>query len=293
MRGQSPMRDRTAVVTGAARGVGAEVARGLVRRGARVALLGHEEAELHRLAEWADGRAVAVPVDVTDESGMAEAAARVRRRLGPPSVVVANAGIAAGGPLSTTDPQLWERIVRVNLVGSMLTARVFLPDLCATRGYYLLVSSTAALGAAPLMSAYCASKSGSEAFAHALRAELSDRGVAVGVGYLNWTDTDMIRAADRHPTMRLLRGAMPWPSGRVHPAGQAAERLVQGIERRSTAVYTPRWLWGVRAVRGFLPGVVARGAALRLSEDGTHMSDRPATGLLGAGGRADDTVRRR
>ncbi|MFB7288530.1 SDR family NAD(P)-dependent oxidoreductase [Actinacidiphila glaucinigra] len=71
----------------------------------------------------------------------------------------------------------WRRIVEVNLVGSALTARAFLPQSPATRGYYLWVSSLVAIGAATLTYAHCGSRSGVEAFTHSLRAEVARRGV--------------------------------------------------------------------------------------------------------------------
>lgn len=205
----SPLAERTIVVTGAARGVGAAVAREAARRGARVALVGHEKTALDAVAASLPGPALALEADVTDLPALEAAAGTVRDRLGPPSAVVANAGIAEGGALLATDPAAWRRVIDVNLTGSAQTARAFLPDLLATAGYFLQVASLAAIGAAPLMSAYCASKAGVEAFAHSLRAEVAHRGVAVGIAYLNWTDTDMIRDADRYDVLRELRLHMP------------------------------------------------------------------------------------
>ncbi|MGW2787464.1 SDR family oxidoreductase [Streptomyces populi] len=283
---EGPLSGRTAVVTGAARGLGSETARALVRRGARVALLGLEEEELARTAATLPGDSVRWwRVDVTDTDAMEETAARVRSRLGPPSVVIANAGVAGTGPFLDSDPRVWRRIVEVNVVGSAVTARVYLPDLLRTRGYYLQVSSLAALGPAPFMSAYCASKAGAESFAQVLRAEVAHRGVGVGVAYPSWADTEMIRAGDGFAALRALRSALPWPASRTHPATQVAERLVRGVERRSAAVYPQQWVRGVRFVRPWLPPLVvlrARRLARRLDEDG-GVED---SGLLGAGGEA-------
>jgi short-subunit dehydrogenase len=292
MSGTSPLQGRTAVVTGAARGIGAEVARGLARRGARVALLGLEEEALRRTADTLPGRPAVWPVDVTEEPAMRDAAEQVRRHLGRPSVVVANAGVAAGGSLPRSEPAVWRRVIEVNLVGSSVTARAFLPDLLATRGYYLQVASLAALGAAPLMSAYCASKAGVESFAQALRAEVAAQGVDVGIAYVGWTDTDMIRAAEEGTTVRAVRGAMPWPASRMHTAEQVAERLVRGTERRTASVYTPAWQRAVQVARGLLPAVVTRAAPRRLGGR-RDVLDFPPTGLLGAGGAADEARWRR
>ncbi|KEF08920.1 MULTISPECIES: short-chain dehydrogenase/reductase [Streptomyces] len=284
-----PLLGRTAVVTGAARGLGAHMARSLVRRGADVALLGLEEDELERVAAGLPGHAAHWPVDVTDEDAMDRAAALVQRRFGPPSVVVANAGVVAGGPFLDTDPAVWRRVVEVNLIGSAVTARAFLPALLSTRGYFLQVASLAALGPAPMLSAYCASKSGVETFAQVLRAELAHRGVGVGVGYLSWADTEMVRASDRRAAMRELRAHLPWPASKTYDAAPVADRLVRGIERRSAAVYAQPWLRAGQVVRAVLPGIVTEGsrrAFLRLA----GRADLTATGLLGAGGRAAEAA---
>ena len=287
----SPLSGRTVVVTGAARGLGAAMACAMAGRGARVALLGHEKALLQAVAAALPGPALAVEADVTDPDALAAAAHTVRTRLGRPSAVVANAGIAEGGPFLASTANAWSRVVEVNLIGSAHTARAFLPDLLDTAGYFLQVTSLAAIGAAPLMSAYCASKAGAEAFAHSLRAEVAHRGVGVGIAYLNWTDTDMIRDADRYAVLRELRTAMPGPASRVHPVETVAARLVRGLERRRTAVYAPAWLRLTQPVRAALPPVVLRVARRALPR---LEAEEPVeyTGPLGAGGLADSGARR-
>lgn len=282
----APLSGRTAVVTGAARGIGRAVAHLLAARGAKVALLGLEPEELESAAAGVPGPAHAWCVDVTDEAALRRTAEEVAERFGPASVVVANAGVAAGGPFMEASMATWRRIVEINLVGSALTARAFLPQLLTTRGYYLQVSSLAAMGAAPLMSAYCASKSGVEAFTHSLRAEVAHRGVGVGVAYMSWTDTEMIRDAQCHAATRELRGLMPWPASRTYTAEATAQRLVRGIEHRSAAVYVQPWLRGVQAVRTLLPGLVTWRARYTMG-DLEERGDVTDTGLLGQGGRAD------
>ncbi|MFI6979176.1 SDR family oxidoreductase [Embleya sp. NPDC050154] len=283
-----PLAGRVAVVTGAGRGLGAAVAVGLAERGAVVALLGHNARSLERVARSLPGRADWWEVDVTDDAAMHRTAAQVRERLGAPSVVVANAGVAEGGPFAESDPATWRRVIEVNLIGSSITARAFLPDLLASRGYYLQIASLAAMGASPMMTAYCASKAGVESFAHALGAELAHEGVGVGVAYLNWTDTDMIRDADQHPVLRELRAHMPRPARKVYPVRTVASRMVRAVERRSCAVYAPAWLRALQPVRAALPPLVTRLARTELPRLAAHHTF-DATGLLGAGGR-DDTA---
>ncbi|MEV0257353.1 short-chain dehydrogenase/reductase [Streptomyces sp. NPDC050732] len=287
----SPLRGRTVVVTGAARGLGAALACELARRHARVALLGHERAALAAVAGALPGPALALEVDITDPAALHTAAETVRARLGRPSVVVANAGIAQAGPIETADPASWRRVIDVNLTGSAFTAQAFLPDLLHTRGYHLQIASTAALGAVPLLSAYCASKAGAEAFAHALRAETAHRGVAVGIAYLNWTGTEMIRDIHTHPALRAPRLLLPPPARRILPTDQVAARLARAVEQRRTAVYIPAWARLAQAGRAGLPPLVTRLARARFTRRQPGLP-RTQTGLLGPGGLADQAARR-
>ncbi|WP_406865541.1 SDR family oxidoreductase [Streptomyces sp. HUAS MG47] len=285
-----PLAGRTVVVTGAARGLGAALSRALDDRGARLALVGLERQGLEEVAASLRQEAVCWETDVTDDLAMAETARQVRARLGPVSAVVANAGIAEGGPFADSEPAVWRRVIEVNLIGSAATARSFLPDLFVTHGYYLQVTSLAAMGTSPFMSAYCASKAGAESFAHALRAEVAHKGVAVGIAYLNWIDTDMVRDAERYAVLRELRAHMPPPARKVRPADSVAEHLADAVDRRRASVYVPAWLRAVQPVRALLPPIVTHLARTELPRlERTEQLE--ATGLLGAGGRADDRRR--
>ena len=264
-KADSGLRGKVAVVTGAARGIGGSLALELSRRGASVALVGLEPAELSAIAERCAALSAARGwvADVTDHDRMGQVAAEVAAHFGGVDVVVANAGIAIGGPFAEADPAEFDRVITVNLIGSAGTARAFGPALAASGGYFLQVASLAAMAPAPLMAAYCASKSGVEAFAHVLRAEVAHRGVAVGVAYLSWTDTDMVRGADADPIMADLRVRLPWPANRTAPLQPAVERLAAGIARRSPHIYAQPWVRLLQWMpRGALPALVsARGAA--------------------------------
>lgn len=282
----APLRGRVAVVTGAARGIGEALARRLSTEGMAVALLGREAHTLRTAASALRGPALCVEADVTDPEALDRAAREVAAELGTASVVVANAGVAAGGPFRLTDADLWRRVVDVNLVGSANTARAFLPHLTRTRGYFLQVASTAAFGSAPLMSAYCASKAGAESFAQALRGEVEPDGIAVGIAYLHWTGTDMLTGLDDHPVLRALRARQPGFARRVHSPEQVAEWLATGVARRAAHVYAPPWLRWCQPLRPLFPSLVARVARRELRR--TSTADLAAgTGVMGEGGRAD------
>ncbi|MCM2390006.1 SDR family oxidoreductase [Streptomyces albipurpureus] len=281
---------QVAVVTGAARGVGELLAHRLSARGAKVALVGLEPDGLKGVSGRLTAESDWWEVDITDHQAMERVAQEVKARFGKVDIVVANAGVAAGGPFGESDPMAWRRVIEVNLIGSAVTGRAFLPVLRESRGYFLQIASLAAIAPAPLMTAYCASKSGVEAFAHSLRAEVGHLGVRVGVAYLSWTDTDMVRGADQDEVMRELRRRLPWPANRTYPPGPAVDRIVAGIERRSAHVYGQWWLRGMQPVRGYLPsliGVVGRREMKRFEPRLAAVS----RGLVGAGGAADEASR--
>ncbi|NSC22199.1 SDR family oxidoreductase [Streptomyces albus subsp. chlorinus] len=285
---------QVAVVTGAARGVGALLARKLSARGAKLALVGLEPDELKRVGASLHGESAHWYTDVTDHEAMAQVAQEVKARFGKVDITVANAGVAAGGPFVDSDPVAWRRVIEVNLIGGAVTGRAFLPVLEESRGYFLQIASLAAITPAPMMTAYCASKSGVEAFAHSLRAEVGYKGVGVGVGYLSWTDTDMVRGADADDVMRDVRKRLPWPTNKTYPLGPAVDRIVAGIERRAPHIYGQWWLRAIQGVRGCLPPLVGgplgqremRAVAPRIAASGGV-----PTGLVGAGGEADEKAR--
>jgi len=288
MRRARDLAGQVVVITGAARGIGALTARRLAAHGAQVALLGLEPAGLARECAACGPAARWWEVDVTDERALADTARDVRAAYGRVDVVVANAGIAIGGPFLHSDARAFSRVIEVNLLGSVATARAFLPALLDSRGYLLQVASLAALAAAPMMAAYCASKSGAEAFAQAVRAEVAHHGVQVGVAYLSWIDTDMVRGADENPVLREVRAGLPLFARRTYPPEAAAEALVRGIARRAPRVYAQRWLPPVQLARGVLPLIPPRFATAALpGMESRWLASGARAEPVGAGGAAD------
>ena len=281
---------KVVVITGAARGLGAELARQVSRQGARVALLGLEPTVLAEVGRQCPGSGT-WEVDVTDGEALARVAAEVEKRLGPADVVVANAGIATGGPLLLSDATSYDRVIEVNLLGSVRTVRAFLPQVVRTRGYVLQIASLAALAPAPMMGAYCASKSGVEAFAHCLRAEVRHHGVDVGVTYLSWTDTDMVRGADERGLGD--RSQLPGVLGKTYPLGPTVARIVDGITRRAPHIYGQKWVRSLQYLRAAIPSIVARSPRQEAIEAEQRIREAgpAATTPVGAGGAADAQAR--
>jgi NAD(P)-dependent dehydrogenase (short-subunit alcohol dehydrogenase family) len=244
----TPVAGQVVFITGAARGLGAALARRLAGRGARLALCGIE-AELGRsVADQCGPEAAWFDADVTDMAQLQAAAAAARERFGRIDVVVTNAGIGPVGAVETIAPDAFERTIEVNLLGTWRTVRATIDHVVESRGYVLTVASVAAVLRAPFSAHYSASKAGVEAFADCLRLELEGAGVAVGTAYFSFIDTDMARVAleseEGRLMDRLMRGG---PLNRAYPIDRAIDALVDGIEQRRRRVVYPPWLWGMVA----------------------------------------------
>jgi NAD(P)-dependent dehydrogenase (short-subunit alcohol dehydrogenase family) len=256
----SPLNNRVVFITGAARGIGAETARRVAARGARVALAGLEPELLEKVtAELGAERHAWFECDVTDQAGVDAAVAGTVERFGRIDVVVANAGIANRGTVAVSPVADVARTIEVNLLGVVRTVGAALPHVIETRGYCLLVASAAAFSAAPGMAAYCASKAGVEQFGNALRLEVAHKHVGVGVAYMSWIDTDLVRdVRDDVPTFEESIKRLPGPLGSVLPVGDCADAFVEAIEHRREQVYVPKSLKRLRTLRGALAGPIGR-----------------------------------
>lgn len=185
---------RVVLVTGAARGIGAATARFAAARGARLSLVGLEPDALAALAT----------------------------ELGP-----------GHGTVAVTPADALAPTIEVNLLGVVRTVRAALPHVVARRGSILVIALAAAFTVLPGMAAYCASKARAEQFANGLRLELACAGVAVGVAYPSWIDTDLTRdLADDLGAVRTVFARLPGPLAATTAVEACAEALVDGIERR-------------------------------------------------------------
>ena len=231
---------RRVLITGAARGIGAALARRLHERGARLALAGLEPELLEGVAAEC-GDAPWRHCDVGDRVRVEEAVGELAGTFGGLDVVVANAGIAAQWPVLDGDPEVLEATLRVNLLGTYHTLRAAGPHVAHPRGYALPIASLAAAVHLPLLGAYSASKAAVEALGDTLRIELRHTGAKVGVAYFAELDTDMTRRGFGTDAAAVLQGARGAITG-VAPLSSAVDALERGIARRSRRVYAPRWV---------------------------------------------------
>jgi NADP-dependent 3-hydroxy acid dehydrogenase YdfG len=175
----SALAGRTALVTGASRGIGAAVARRLAADGARVALLARSETTLRALAKELGRGAIAIPCDLREPSAAEVAAAALREiALDAPDIIVNNAGAFLIAPVHETTVDAFREMLEVNLVGPFSIVRRFLPAMRARgSGHVVTIGSIADRATFPGNAAYAASKYGLRALHEVLRTELRGTGV--------------------------------------------------------------------------------------------------------------------
>jgi short-subunit dehydrogenase len=168
------LRGRNALLTGAAGGLGAYIARALAAEGVNLALSDLPEASLDRLLEELGGkvRAESVPADLTIREEAEGLVARAEQALGPLDILVNNAGLEFSGDFQELAPEEIEALVQVNLLATMLTTHAALPGMRERgRGHVVNIASMAGKALAPNLAIYSASKHGVVGFTHSLRAE--------------------------------------------------------------------------------------------------------------------------
>lgn len=249
----STLAGRRVLITGAARGIGAALAKRLHARGCLVALAGIEPDELRAVA--ADcGDAPWRECDVRDPAATERAVAGLAETLGGLDVVVANAGTAKQLPLLGGDPDVLAQMMRVNVLGTYHTLRAAGPYISHSNGYALPIASLAAGVHLPLMGAYSASKTAVEALGNTLRIELAHTGARVGVAYFAELDTEMTRRGFGTAAARALTGGGSLTP--VTPLEVGIDALERGIARRSRRVCAPWWVAPLLPIRMAVQRVV-------------------------------------
>jgi NAD(P)-dependent dehydrogenase (short-subunit alcohol dehydrogenase family) len=257
---------RTALVTGAASGIGRVRALALARRGADLALcdvdaegLAATEREVVALGR----QVLARRVDVADANAMAEFADAVHGRVEAVDLLVNNAGVGIGGSFLDTTLEDWEWIVGINLRGVVHGCHYFLPPMLrrARGGHVVIVSSAAGYVASDVLAAYCATKFAVLGLAEALEQDLRRHGIGVTAICPGVIDTPITRNA-------RLRGPMDSVANRQrmiatyqrrrYPPERVADRILRAVQRgRVVAPVSPE-AWALYYLKRFAPWLVRR-----------------------------------
>lgn len=218
--------NKHAFITGASRGIGAAIARALANDGWRLTLTGREAPSA--LASELD--ALAVAMDQTDAESIASAFAAARAAQGAVTVLVNNAGAVETAPFAKTTPDLWQRMLAVNLTGPYLCCQAALADIRAAgaSGRIVNIASTAALKGYAYVSAYAAAKHGVLGLTRSLALELAKSGATVNAVCPGYTETDIVRDGIANVVAKTGRSEAEARAGFTH--GNPQGRLVQPEE---------------------------------------------------------------
>jgi len=224
---KATLRGHTALVTGGSRGIGAAISKALAQAGVAVAINYRERAdEANKLVETiakANGRAVAIPADVSQTSAVAQMVERVKSELGPIDILINNAGIAITRGIDDLSEADFDQTIAVNLKSVFLCTHAVLPMMRARQwGRIVNISSGAARGAGSIGPHYNASKAGIEGLTRGYAARLVKEGVTVNAVAPSLIETDMMRGQE-NLVSRI-------PLGRFGRADEVAQAVVMLLD---------------------------------------------------------------
>jgi len=255
-----------AIITGASRGIGRATARALHRHGATVGLVSRSPGELEELAQELGSRAGIATADVADRDQVEAAIAHLAATLGPVDILVNNAGIGAYASVLEEAPDTFERLMRVNYLGTVYATLAVLDGMVARRkGHIVNVASSAGRLGAPFEAAYSASKFAVVGMSESLAAEMHPFGVAVSLVNPGPVDTDFTKA----------RGV---PFQRSVPRPVSPERVallvVRAVEDDRFEQTIPRWLRSGSIARAIVPNLYRRGLFRDSAKDAALLVQR-------------------
>ncbi|AZV43424.1 3-ketoacyl-ACP reductase [Peribacillus asahii] len=228
---------KTALITGAGRGIGKATALALAKEGVNLGLIGLNMTNLEELSselQQFDIKVSAASADVSDLEAVNHAVAHIKSELGDIDILVNNAGIAKFGGFLELTPEEWERIIRVNLMGVYNVTRAVLPDMIERKsGDIVNISSTAGQKGAPVTSAYSASKFGVLGLTESLMLEVRKHNIRVTALTPSTVATDLAYEAN------LISGN----AENVMKPEDLAELLVAGLKLNPRVVVKTAGLW--------------------------------------------------
>lgn len=260
----------TAVVTGASRGIGRAAAEELHRRGASVGLVARSAADLEALAGHLGGRAAVAVADVADREAVTAAFEQLSAELGPPDILVNNAGMGAYASVLEESAETYERLMRLNYLGTVYATLAALETMVARRrGHIVNVASIAGRLGAPFEAAYSASKFAVVGLSESLAAEVRPFGVSVSLVNPGPVDTNFTEARGVPFQRKVPRPIRPERVAHAIAGAVEADRFEQTI---------PRWLRAGSIVRAVAPQLYRRALARDSARESASLLRRLTSG---------------
>lgn len=246
--------DRSVLITGAASGLGAAMARRFHAAGWSVSIADRDADGAQSLAAELGEGARAVSMDVTSSDDWE----RAREQVGVPDVLINNAGVAVGGSLEETPLEDWRWVIDIDLMGVVIGCKTFAPGMRQRgSGHIVNVASFAGLAGAPQINAYGTAKAGVVAMSEMLRTELAPAGVHVSAlcpAFVRTRLTETMRAPDSGYHKRVER----WMDNSGVTVEDVAETVYRAVEKPRFLLLThgnTRWLWRLKR---WFPGLYFR-----------------------------------
>lgn len=208
--------DKVIFITGASSGIGEALALELAKRGAILGLLARRESLLRDLAAKCERKGKAArefPCDITDETGVKDAADELRNEFGKIDILIANAGIGGGAKhAKDIKPQDFRRVIDTNLIGAMNSVTAVLPEMIDRgKGHLVAVSSLAGYRGLPKSAAYCASKAAMTAYFESVRLDVKNKGIDVTIIQPGFIKTPLTSGrANKMPFLMELEDSIPY-----------------------------------------------------------------------------------
>jgi short-subunit dehydrogenase len=260
------LRDKVVLVTGASRGIGAEIARQAAHHGAKCALLARTQGDLDRLRDEIGGGCAAAVADVADRAQVDAAVKKLTEEVGAIDVAVVNAGVGLHGPFIDADVADLDRVMRINYLGSIHVLKAVLPGMIERRrGHVAVIGSISGRMGSPFEAGYSASKFALTGLTEALSIELSAFNIHVTLVSPGPTTTNFFEASG-HPYDR----EHPKPQSASHVAGLT----IRAIERNRRDIFASAFMRQALISKTLIPPAFRWGSERAFAKELAEMRAR-------------------
>jgi short-subunit dehydrogenase len=233
------MKGKVIVITGSTQGIGLRTAEKLLEKGASVVINSRNKnkvEEVTRKLQNEGYKVMGVAGDVSEMNFCRELCSEVVNKFGKIDYLINNAGVSAKGTIQSTQPEVYETVYRINVLGSLFPTVGLLPEIKKTKGGVLFISSLAGIIGLPSYSAYSGSKRSIVSLAESFKNELVDDGIFIGINYPGFTENDKNKTTlntEGEPVVIKKRTDV-----NVEPLDHTVNRIIYQLEKRKFRVYS-------------------------------------------------------